>query len=141
MGWIVLVMRVLLGLMFAAAGLAKLQFPELFVAKTTAAGLPFPELAVHAAAALELTAGPALLLGLKTRYAAIGLGGFTVLAAVLIHTFWAVEPPRAQAELVGFVKNVVITGMLTLIYLKRPGRWALDATKIGRLMSRRAFSK
>jgi putative oxidoreductase len=66
----------------------------------------------------ELGGGLLVLFGLKTRWAAIGLCGFCLLTALLIH--W-----RAN-EIIEVQKNVAIAGGFLALAVFGPGPWSLD---------------
>ena len=75
--------RVLLAFMFILAGWAKLGDIQGAMAYTASGGLPgffvFPAIAV------ELLGGLAILVGWQTRWAALALAGFAVIAGILYH--------------------------------------------------------
>ena len=75
--------RILIALFFVPAGFAKLGDIAGNAAYTASGGLPgwfvFPALA------LEIVAGLAILVGWQTRFAALGLAAFSIVAAVLYH--------------------------------------------------------
>jgi putative oxidoreductase len=67
----------------------------------------------------ELGGGLLVLVGLKTRWAAIALFGFCLLTAFLIH--W-----RAN-EMIEVQKNIAMAGGFLTLALLGPGAWSLDA--------------
>ncbi len=69
----------------------------------------------------EVIGGVAIIIGWKTRYAAIALAGFSVLAAVFFHNDFSV-----QAEMISFMKNMAIAGGFLMIFANGPGSYALD---------------
>lgn len=69
----------------------------------------------------EVIGGAAIIIGWKTRYAAIALAGFSVLAAVFFHSDFSV-----QAEMISFMKNLAIAGGFLMIFANGPGSYALD---------------
>lgn len=69
----------------------------------------------------EVIGGAAIIIGWKTRYAAIALAGFSVLAAVLFHSDFS-----NQAEMISFMKNLAIAGGFLMIFANGPGSYALD---------------
>jgi putative oxidoreductase len=70
--------------------------------------------------ALELGGGLAILFGLFSRWAALGLAVFSVIAALIFHTNFA-----DQMQAVSFMKNLAIAGGLLLLYANGPGAWAV----------------
>jgi putative oxidoreductase len=69
----------------------------------------------------ELGAGLMVLLGLKTRWAAVALCGFCLLTALLIH--W-----RAN-EMIEVQKNVAMAGGFLTLAVFGPGHWSLDGRR------------
>jgi putative oxidoreductase len=66
----------------------------------------------------ELGGGLLVLIGLKTRWAAIALCGFSILTALLVHL-------RAN-EMIEVQKNVGIAGGFLALAVFGPGPWSLD---------------
>ena len=66
----------------------------------------------------ELGGGLMVLLGLKTRWAAVALCGFSILTALLVH--W-----RAN-EMIEVEKNIAIAGGFLALAVLGPGHWSLD---------------
>ncbi len=67
----------------------------------------------------ELGGGLLILIGLKTRWAAIALCGFCLLTGVLIHL--------AANETIHFQKNIAIAGGFLALAAIGPGSWSVDA--------------
>jgi putative oxidoreductase len=80
--------RVLLALLFVLAGTSKLTQLDATARYIAAGGLPMPELLAVAVGVFELVGGLALALGFMARWAALALGGFSLVAALLFHRFW-----------------------------------------------------
>jgi putative oxidoreductase len=66
----------------------------------------------------ELGGGLLVLIGLKVRWAAIALCGFSILTALLVHL-------RAN-EMIEVQKNVAIAGGFLTLAVFGPGPWSLD---------------
>jgi putative oxidoreductase len=101
-----------LAAIFLISGWGKLAAVEGTAAYVAGAGLPFPTLVVLGAAALELGAGLALLVGWNTRLAAGALALFTLMAAVRFHADFGDEN-----QAIHFWKNVAIAGGLAHLAL------------------------
>ena len=69
----------------------------------------------------ELGGGLLVLLGLFTRYAAIALAGFCVLADWFFH-----DQPGDMGQMINFMKNITIAGGFLVLAGAGPGALALD---------------
>jgi len=81
-----------------------------------------PGLLLPAVIALELLGGLAVLLGYQTKIAALLLGGFTFLAAIIFHSDFG-----DQMQMILFMKNIAISGAFLLLFVHGPGQWALNS--------------
>ena len=121
-----LVARVLLAFMFILAGWAKLGDIQGAMAYTASGGLPgffvFPAIAV------ELLGGLAILVGWQTRWAALTLAGFAVIAGILYHYIPALglDGYDRVAQITNFQKNLAIAGGFLALASFGPGRFSLD---------------
>lgn len=122
-----LVARVLLAFMFILAGWGKLGDIRGTMAYTASGGLPgvfaFPAIAI------ELLGGLAVLIGWQTRWAALSLAVFSVLAGVLYHYVPALglEGYDRIGQIINFQKNLAIAGGFVLLAVFGAGAWSLDA--------------
>jgi putative oxidoreductase len=121
--------RLLLAALFVPAGIAKLTGYSGTVGYIASVGLPFPELAAVLAAAVEIGAGLALVVGLQTRAAALALAGFTIGASVFFHDYWAMPADQQMMQQLLFNKNVAIVGGLLVLAAAGAGAWGLDARR------------
>ena len=119
-----LIGRALLALLFIPAGFSKIGGFAGTVGYISSKGVPLPEVAAAIAIAVELGLGLLLLLGLKARWAALGIALFTVVITFIFHPFWA-DPSQAQA----FFKNIAVVGGLLLVTAWGPGAWSLDGKR------------
>ncbi|HEX9608695.1 MAG TPA: DoxX family protein, partial [Candidatus Paceibacterota bacterium] len=83
-------------------------------------------LAVALTILIELVGGILLMLGWKTRLAALSLLSFTVVATAVFHS-----NIMEQAQQVAFLKNVSIVGGLLYAHLFGPGRLSIDERTSG----------
>ena len=74
---------------------------------------------------IELGASLALILGIYTRFAAITLIVFTILATLMFHNFWASPPAQVTAQTVQFLKNLELIGLFAMIAAFGPGAYSL----------------
>ena len=121
--------RVMLAALFIPSGLSKLAGFQGTVGYIASKGLPLPQLGAVAAIAVELLVALALLLGWRTRWAALILALFTLAAAVFFHAYWAVPADQKMMQSINFWKNVAIAGGLLFVAAHGPGPYALDARR------------
>ena len=69
----------------------------------------------------EALGGLAIILGWKTKYAAIAIAGFSIVSALLFHADFS-----NQAEMTNFMKNIAIAGGFLTLFVHGPGAFALD---------------
>jgi len=119
--------RILLAFMFILAGWGKLGDIPGTMAYTASGGLPgffaFPALGI------ELLGGLAVLVGWQTRWAALALALFAVVAAVLYHYVPALglEGYERMGQILNFQKNLAIAGGFLVLAAFGAGRYSLDA--------------
>jgi putative oxidoreductase len=129
--WLLLLSRMFMGGMFITTGIRKwVLFPgsSKFVASM---GVPFPETMLMLAIALEIIAGIMLVVGFRTKLAAIGLILFVVILTPIFHGPWQFQMPRLLNELDQCLKNLNLIGCMLLYVAFGPGRFSLDA-RMGR---------
>lgn len=117
-----LVGRILLGIMFLLAGLDKIGGFEGTQGYMQAMGVP--GMLLPLVILLEVGAGLALILGLWTRWAAILLAGFTLLANLIFHLDFS----QAMQQIL-FMKNLAIIGGLLYVFAHGAGAWSIDARR------------
>lgn len=118
--------RILLALLFVPAGFNKIAGFAGTVGYIGSKGVPLPELATAAAVGVELGLGLLLLLGFKTRWAALGIAIFTVVITFIFHNFWAVPAEQVAMQQLNFFKNLAIAGGLLSIAAWGGGAWSFD---------------
>jgi len=126
----VLVGRILLGLLFVLSGFAKISGFDGTAGYIASKGLPLPQLVAALTIVVELGGGLALMAGLYTRQAVVALAGFTLLAGVIFHNFWAVPEAEQMAQQINFMKNLAIAGGMLVVAAFGPGRLSLDARRL-----------
>ena len=80
--------RVFLSTMFIAAGIFKLMHFDATVVLMAAAAMPYANILLIAVIIIEFIGGLMLLVGYKTRFAAMVLFLFIVLVTIFWHDFW-----------------------------------------------------
>ena len=113
--------RILLGHIFLMAGISKLGAGYAGTQGWMEA-MGIPGALLPAVIALEIGAGAALVLGFKTRLAALALAGFSIIAAMIFHSEFS-----DQMQLIMFMKNFAIAGGLLFVATFGAGSWSLDA--------------
>lgn len=124
-----LVGRILLALMFVLAGFNKIGGFEGTVGYIASKGLPMPSVLAVLTIVLEIGAGLALMAGWRARWAAFALAGFTVLASVIFHNYWAMPAEQQMVQMLMFMKNLAVTGGLLMVFALGAGGWSLDARR------------
>jgi putative oxidoreductase len=124
--------RLLFVALFLPAGLSKLFGFADTVGYFGSLGIPMASAAVVATIAIEVLGSVALLIGYKTRYAAFVLAGFTFLASLAGHAFWAVPADQAFVQQLLFFKNIAVIGGLLVLASAGAGKWGLDGKAVHR---------
>ena len=111
--------RILIAWIFIGSGLGKLAAYAGTQAYMEAMGVPGALLPLVIAA--EVLGGALVVLGLFSRYAALGLAGFTLLAGFLFH-----GDASDQMQQIMFLKNLAIAGGLLILVSHGAGKISLD---------------
>jgi putative oxidoreductase len=117
--YLILAGRILLSIIFIQSGWSKIFGYAGTVEHMNAEGVPGALLPL--VILTELGGGLCVLLGLFTRYAAIALAGFCVLAAYFFHYH-----PGEMGQMINFSKNITIAGGFLVLAGASPGALALD---------------
>ena len=118
-GIIQLLGRMMMALIFILAGLGKIQDPAGTAGYMQSVGLP--GILLWPTIALEVLGGIALVLGYKTRYVAIALAIFSVMAALMFHRNFA-----DQMQMILFLKNIAMAGGLLLLAVGGNTAYSID---------------
>jgi putative oxidoreductase len=93
----------------------------------TSLKLPAPALFTWVALVLELVISAGLILGIGTRYAAILIFVFVVVATAIAHRYWEYPVgPQQIGQYNNFLKNISIMGGALAIFVTGAGRFSLD---------------
>ncbi len=114
-----LVARLLLAQMFLIAGINKVMAYAGTQAYMDSMGVP--GMLLPLVILLEVGAGLAIIVGWKTRWAAIALSLFTLVSAFIFHSNFV-----DQMQITQFMKNLSITGGLMLVALIGAGRLSIE---------------
>jgi putative oxidoreductase len=118
--------RILIGGIFVQSGFAKLMDLNGFAAMLADGGVPMASVLAPIGAAAEFGGGLAIVLGLATRYAALLMIGFTIVATMISHRFWTYPPQEQQMQMINFAKNAAIIGGFVFVFVTGGGRFSLD---------------
>jgi putative oxidoreductase len=125
---IALVARILLAILFVQGGYYKLMggIPGT-VANMTSHGIPFPNVLVWGAIAVELGVGLCLMAGLLARWAALILATYTLALGLIFHAYWAAPAADMRFERIIFFNHLSIIGGMLAIVAFGAGCLSLDA--------------
>ena len=124
-----LIGRILIAALFVPAGLQKLTGFAGTVGYAASVGMPLPQVGAAVALVVEIVGGLAFLLGWGTRWVALVLGFFTLVASFFFHNFWGVPPEAAMMQQLLFWKNIAVVGGLLGFAAHGAGDWSVDARK------------
>jgi len=119
-----LICRILIGLLFVMAAYGKFKGLAGTTGYMTKLGVPAPSVMAPIVAAFELLVGVLVIVGFKTRLAALAIAIFVVLAALLAHTNFA-----DQNQLNHFLKNFAIAGGCLALFVSGAGLYSVDARR------------
>lgn len=120
--------RLLLALVFIASGASKIRDWQQPSGMMADRGLPAVNVLLSVAVALEIIGGVSVLLGLYARLGALALLAFLIPVSVVMHNFWAIdEGPERMGQMINFMKNVSITGGVTLVLALGAGPCSIDS--------------
>jgi len=122
----VLVGRILLGALFIISGFGKITGYEGTAGYMASKGMPFVNLLLPAAIAIELGGGLLLALGYKARWAALAIFLFLIPTTLIFHAFWGIDPKEAAMQQINFLKNVSIAGGMLMVFAHGPGAYSVD---------------
>jgi putative oxidoreductase len=124
--WIVLLGRLALAALYLPSGFNKLDHLGSFADAMAARGVPAPMLLAILGAVVEFFGALAVLVGFRTRYAALLMIGFTIVASVVSHHFWDIHDATRQMQYVQFMKNMAIIAGFLFLFVHGPGPLSLD---------------
>jgi putative oxidoreductase len=99
---------------------------DAFAGTLAGSGLPAAAVIAPPAAIIEFVGGLAVLLGLATRYAALLMATFVVIATLISHRFWSAPSTQEHMQAIQFAKNVAIFGGFLFVFVTGGGRFSLD---------------
>jgi len=114
-----LVARIFLGHIFFLAGISKIGAYEGTQGYMDAMGVP--GMLLPLVILLEIGGGLAIIAGWKTRWAAMALAGFSIVAAAVFHNNFG-----DQTQMILFMKNIAIAGGFLLLASHGASAYSLD---------------
>lgn len=124
-----LVGRILLALMFVLAGFSKIGGFAGTAGYIASQGLPAASLLAALTIVLEVGGGLAIMLGFFTRWAALALAGFTLLASFIFHAYWSLPADQQMMQQLLFMKNISVAGGLLVLAAFGAGAISIDAKR------------
>ena len=124
-----LLARLLLAALFLPAGISKISGFAGTAGYIGSVGLPMPELGAAIAIAVEVLGGIALIIGFGTRWAALALAVFTLVASFFFHAYWAMPAEQQMMQQLMFMKNIGVVGGLLALAAFGAGAFSLDARR------------
>ena len=126
-----LIGRLLIASLYLPAGIHKAMGFAGTVGYIGSVGMPVPQLAAVVAILVEIGCSVALILGWRTRWAAIVLALFTVAASFYFHAFWTIgDAQKVMLQQTQFFKNMAIAGGLLAFWAWGAGAFALDSRRV-----------
>jgi putative oxidoreductase len=123
---ILLVGRILIGWIFVRSGYGKIFDIPVYAATFPARGLP--TFLAYIAVPAEFFGGLALMFGFATRYAAMVMVVFMLVATFSSHRYWDFADAAARrAQDSNFYKNMAILGGIFFLFACGAGRLSVDA--------------
>ena len=121
--------RILLALIFITSGFGKIGGFDGVVGYIASKGLPMPAVVAALTILIELGGGLAIAFGFMTRWAALALAVFSLLAGLIFHAYWAVPADQVMNMQINFWKNVAIAGGFLALAAFGPGAISVDAKR------------
>ena len=125
---LVLIGRVLLGLLFLMNVWPRLMVGPLpgFAGYLASLGFPAPEFFAWLSTVVEVVGCLALIFGVATRYGALLLLLYVIIATAAAHRYWQYPAAAQVAQYNNFIKGIAIIGGLFLLYVTGAGRYSVD---------------
>jgi putative oxidoreductase len=119
--------RILISQIFILSGIMKVLDPSGTAAQMEGRGMFWIPFFLWSAAAVEIGAGLALLVGYKPRLAALALFLFLIPVTLTFHNFWTYADPKEQQQnMILFMHNLTLMGGLLMVMTFGPGPISLD---------------
>lgn len=103
--------------------------PAIIKVSQLSGGVLTPVVLAYLVAAIDLFGGLLILIGYKTRWAAVVLIVFVALTLVFVHTFWTMSGAIRAANQAHFYKNLALIGGLLFLINAGAGAYSLDGRR------------
>lgn len=123
---LILIGRVLLAWIFVGSAYGAITDFSGSVGYFRSLHVPAPELFTTITVALEVLMSAGLILGIGTRYCAVLVFLFVVVATAIAHRYWEYPAGQQIGQYNNFLKNISIMGGAMLIFVTGGGRFSLD---------------
>jgi putative oxidoreductase len=123
---LLLIARILAGYIFLLSGWGKILGLAGFATYLQRHGLPASYPLAVLGAGVEFLGGLALILGIVTRFAALALIAFILVATGIAHRFWELDGAARGGQATNFNKNMAMIGGLLALLVAGPGRFSID---------------
>jgi putative oxidoreductase len=133
MSFVVLIARILYGMIFIGSGVAgHIMQTDATAGYAEMRNVPQHRMLTVVSGILIAAGGIAVILGIWTDLAALGLALYSIVTAFMVHHFWTDEGDMQQLEMTNFMKNLALTGGgLALVVLFATGGEAIGLTITG----------
>ena len=90
-------------------------------------GIPYPDILIWGAIALELGVGLMLVAGLYARWVALALFFYTFSPALIFHPYWTVsDPAEARTQASSFFGHLSMMGGMLFVVAFGAGAYSID---------------
>ncbi len=121
---LILAGRVAVGWIYMQSGFRKIWDMAAVAKSYPARGLP--EYMAYVATPIELFVGLFLVIGFATRYSALVILIFTIVASFSSHAYWTFPEAQRAMQHSQFWKNMTMKGGLVLLFVTAGGRYSVD---------------
>ena len=121
--------RILLALIFITSGFGKITGFEGTAGYIASKGLPLASVVTVLAILVELGGGLAVVFGFMTRWAALALALFSLVAGFIFHAYWGVPADQVMGQQINFWKNISIAGGFLVLAAFGAGGISIDAKR------------
>lgn len=119
--------RILLALIFVLAGISKLGTVAPTSATMASHGIPYANILVWGAIALELVGGLMLMAGLLARLIGFLFFFYVLTLAVVFHRYWDMTGEAARTQHAAFFEHLAIMGGMLYVMAFGAGAYSIDA--------------